>query len=195
MNLANLAELRDDYGEEKRREIGDNMTARLAFRVAQRTEIRGVWINLTVHIRESQREKTGDTEARSKEDGKREQQEEAERKGTMPILPLAVAFGIVTSAFAERGTGRGDATSRERKRERESEFITAFLVDRSCKRVSLSFGTRKTATYVSIDLLLMLPHVAIRSCERHVQRGILTINCFDRNILNTWILGFLILLF
>jgi len=65
-------------------------------------------------------------EERSKEKMIDRQQEDAEKRGTMPILPLAVAFGIVASAcaFSRQGIGCG-AT----KRERESEFIATFPVE------------------------------------------------------------------
>lgn len=76
----------------------------------------------------------------------------------MPILPLAVAFGIVASAFLERALSRGaraqERSVGERERERESEFIAVSLVDRSCERVLFSRSRGKPRHTPAIDLPL-----------------------------------------
>jgi len=56
------------------------------------------------------------------------QQEDAEERGTMPILPLAVAFGIVASARAF-SLSHDKVSVAARRSERESEFIATFLVE------------------------------------------------------------------
>lgn len=112
----------------------------------------GAYLRLEERERERElSERKGSREERSKEKMVGGQQEDAEKRGTMPILPLAVAFGIVASAraflsFSRGAIGRG-AAKRGRIR------IYRDLPRGSLVNVLLSVrGTRKTATHVGIDL-------------------------------------------